>query len=314
MPFPLLRTLAVVVVASTMSTNSVPTSSAPTAAARRWNATGHEVIASIAWSHLTPTAKARAVALLRAGPGQAHLTDSDVGTTPAERDRNLFVMTSVWADVIKNRQIPSHVYDRGNWHYADFFWKEQDGKPVALPDMGPDKENALESLRVMQELLAGNAPDTSKAVALAWIEHLTGDVHQPLHLSARVTPDGPKGDRGGNDFKLGGNPSNLHAYWDGVLDLVEPHGDDLAGAVQKWATTIEQKLPMTGFSAAELDATPEVWGRESLAIAEKELYPATLALGDRPSDAYRNNAAQVTERRMALAGYRMARLLNRVLK
>src|SRR5205814_8107842 len=65
-------------------------------------------------------------------------------------------------------------------------------------------------------------PDVSsadKAVALAWLEHLVGDIHQPLHACSRFSPAYPKGDRGGNLFmvKYHGNITNLHLFWDELL-------------------------------------------------------------------------------------------------
>ncbi len=48
--------------------------------------------------------------------------------------------------------------------------------------------------------LLGNraAPAGERAVALAWFEHLVGDVHQPLHVTARMTAFEQQGDAGGN--------------------------------------------------------------------------------------------------------------------
>ncbi len=53
-----------------------------------------------------------------------------------------------------------------------------------------------------------------------------GDVHQPLHVTARMTAFEQKGDAGGNGFCLGKThpvgahscSTNLHEVWDGILD------------------------------------------------------------------------------------------------
>ena len=78
-----------------------------------------------------------------------------------------------------------------------------------------------------------NAADTTKAVALAWLLHLVGDIHQPLHCSSRVTPDEalPRGDAGGNTFRLDDN-RNLHGYWDRIL------GEAIAPARSKRCTSL----------------------------------------------------------------------------
>jgi hypothetical protein len=282
---------------------------------RRWNATGHEVIAAIAWNHLTPVARAKAVALLRDGPPQAHLDDLEpTSGMPDERARQLFVAASTWSDLIRNRSIAQHAYDRPTWHYADSFWKEKDGKVEPLPEMGPDAENAVERINALRAVLAAQGADSSRAIALAWIEHLVGDIHQPLHASSRVTPDLPKGDRGGNDFRLGGNPNSLHAYWDDILDLVEAPGGDRAAGVDAWANLIEQRDPMSSFTSAERGAGVELWAKESVELSQRVVYPPTLAEHAVPGADYKKTTDAVAEKRIALAGYRLAELLNKVLK
>src|SRR6266436_8860325 len=65
-----------------------------------------------------------------------------------------------------------------------------------------------------------NDPE-QKAIALAWLFHLVGDIHQPLHTAQLFTVEYPKGDRGGNEicFRVtqAGQPMDLHRFWDGVI-------------------------------------------------------------------------------------------------
>ena len=60
-----------------------------------------------------------------------------------------------------------------------------------------------------------------KAIALAWLFHLVGDVHQPLHAVQLFTVEYPNGDRGGNQICIrvsqAGQPVDLHRFWDGVI-------------------------------------------------------------------------------------------------
>jgi hypothetical protein len=51
--------------------------------------------------------------------------------------------------------------------------------------------------------------------------HYVGDIHQPLHATSRLDPKYPKGDAGGNFFKLPaiGDVKNLHSVWDSVVYL-----------------------------------------------------------------------------------------------
>jgi hypothetical protein len=56
---------------------------------------------------------------------------------------------------------------------------------------------------------------------LAWLFHLVGDIHQPLHTAQLFTVDYPQRDRGGNEIcvrvKEAEQPMDLHRLWDGVI-------------------------------------------------------------------------------------------------
>jgi len=158
-----------------------------------------------------------------------------------------------------------------------------------------------------------NAADTTKAVALAWLLHLVGDIHQPLHCSSRVTPDHalPHGDEGGNTFRLDDN-RNLHGYWDRILGEAIPSdpGEDSIAYADRVAHRIERTHPLAALTAATdvLD-----WAREGLRLAQTVVY-AGVTRGDAPSAAYEAEALKVAELRLALAGYRLATLLNEALE
>src|SRR5580704_577699 len=62
-----------------------------------WNATGHRIVAAIAYDHLTPKAKARVDELLARHP--------DLGKLPS---REAFLAAAVWPDTIKG---DSRFYD-----------------------------------------------------------------------------------------------------------------------------------------------------------------------------------------------------------
>lgn len=69
----------------------------------------------------------------------------------------------------------------------------------------------------MQILKSLNAPRDEKRIALRFVAHLVGDIHQPLH-------SGFAEDLGGNsvDVPFNGRKENLHALWDtGLVELEE---------------------------------------------------------------------------------------------
>src|ERR1051325_3148327 len=121
----------------------------------RWDAAGHRTVAAIAWEHMTPRARARAVALLLHGPALANLASlRPAEGSEAARDRALFLNAATWADLVRNRDQAWHVYHHATWHYADFYWDAENGQPQDIPDTGPDSLNAAERIVALGATLA----------------------------------------------------------------------------------------------------------------------------------------------------------------
>jgi hypothetical protein len=55
------------------------------------------------------------------------------------------------------------------------------------------------------------------------------------------------------------------------------------------------------------------WQQESFQVASTKLYPASLKRGEMPSAAYQKMAFKIAEEQIALGGYRMGEMLNRIL-
>jgi hypothetical protein len=283
-----------------------------------WDATGHRTVAAIAWEHMTRRARARAVDLLLHGPALANFAAlrPPQGSEPA-RDRALFLNAATWADLVRSRDQAWHAYHRPTWHYADFYWDVENGRPHDIPGTGPDSLNAAERIVVLRATLAdANAADTSKAVALAWLLHLVGDIHQPLHCSSRVTPDEtlPHGDEGGNTFRLDDN-RNLHGYWDRILDeaIAPDPGEDSIAYADRIADRIKRTDRRASLSAPAASIDVLGWAQEGLHLAQTVVYSG-VTRGSAPSAAYEAEALKVSEGRIALAGYRLAALLNEALE
>src|SRR5882757_2823224 len=69
--------------------------------ATAWNATGHRLIAAIAYDRLKPKTRARVDALIRQHPDYEKIFLRDAPTEPAARARAAFIAASVWPDQIK---------------------------------------------------------------------------------------------------------------------------------------------------------------------------------------------------------------------
>ncbi|MBI5706377.1 MAG: S1/P1 nuclease [Armatimonadetes bacterium] len=262
-----------------------------------WHDGGHMTVAEIAWRKMTPAARLVAQRLVQTG---------------ADERTNTFATAACWAD---DHKTPKD----GPWHYRDTFFRA-DGKKT---DLKPDEENAVWALEKFTKMLGDKrASDGDRAQALRFVLHIVGDLHQPLHCVARVTEENPKGDRGGNDFRvlapenMEPRPRNLHFYWDmagGLFTKVErPMSAEGQTVIAKWADGAEAIYPLDKHRSAARDLNYDRWTEEGLALCKKQVYD--LVPGTVPSPEYQAACQKTAKERIALAGYRLANLLNRLLK
>ena len=186
--------------------------------ARAWGPTGHRVVAAIAWQNMTPAARSQAIAILMKAAANTGIAALRPTTgTAAERDAFFFAEVATWPDLVRSGP-RKPLFHHAAWHFADHFWSTVNGKPKEDTTKGPAAENAFERLTHFERALkADHTAKPDNAIALAWMLHLMGDLHQPLHNAARETKAFPNGDRGGNDFRLDGK-MELHKYWDDIPD------------------------------------------------------------------------------------------------
>ncbi len=262
-----------------------------------WDRVGHLVVDAIAWEHMSEGARARAVELLRTAPADADLA------LPGLTSRDLFLRTGYWPDVVRDEAWPARKenYDRPTWHYVNHFWRD-DGTP--LPEMGTNGE--------LIERLSSFEKADSDPLELAWMLHLVGDIHQPLHSSARVTTREPEGDRGGNDFAVDDVESwgNLHAFWDSIQMRArrKRHSESYSGWVDRIALEIMTLHPPESL-ASDLGEGFENWSKAGAELAMTSAYPQYLVRGARPPRRYQDEVQEVSDRQLALAGYRLAALM-----
>jgi len=285
---------------------------------RAWDATGHEVIARIAWDVMKPETRAKAVALLEAAPPDADLASLLPADGPqAVRERQLFELASTWADIVRDKNVPARLekYHHGKWHYINHFWEQgADGSARDRTDLAPDPENVVERLHNYEQTLGDTSrPAAERAIDLAWVLHLVGDIHQPLHSSARVTADLPQGDQGGNLVKITDQES-LNWYWDQLVSKTYPKkaSESQEAYVTRVARAFEKRFPASSLRA-RLDAGRfEDWMQAGYATSKTSVYPGVVP-GQEPSKRYRRRAFRTVEPRIALAGYRLADFLDRAL-
>ena len=300
-----------------------------------WNETGHCVIAVIAFFSLSAAEREAIFAILQDHPDFIRWVE---GLTEAPREQQMRAAVeaaSVWPDDLrrdprffsdedprsKNRPFDPRIPDLGrhtDWHFIN---KPLIGRNLARLVEGTDTAyrdppNVLERIPFLRQTLQNphGSQRLFRGYYMAWLLHLIGDIHQPLHTVARMdTPAGP-GDRGGNDFRL--EPfavepirkpvDNLHALWDNLL------GQALqSAAIEATARRLQMLHPRTA-KAAQLD--PEVWFEESVQEARTFVYRG-LNKAPRSSrgvvipSQYFARAQVRAGRRAALAGYRLAGVL-----
>lgn len=287
-----------------------------------WNATGHKVIAAIAYDRLTPTARARVDDLIRRHPDYESNFLKDAPRDPAARARFAFINASFWPDSIRNDPrfyneerrdakptplLPGFP-DMGRhvtWHYKDLPMT-QDGTP--LKDAAAP--NAITEIERFTRVISRPASDRANPVyALPWLLHLIGDMHNPLHATARFSKEHPDGDQGGNLVYV--QPGrNLHAFWDSLA------GDspDLA-----YVASLARELDAPGAPARPIDASPADWGREGWVLGWTVVYTFGPQSGAENSpvrlpEEYQVSAKRLGKNALLAAGQRLAYVLNRELR
>ena len=296
----------------------------PAISAHAWDDVGHKITAYIAWQQMTPDVRERVIKILAAASEDSQLATFYLpyGSRSDEaKKREFFMIASTWPDIIRDRNFETRYrkYHHSNWHYSDTFWTENNGRIEILK--APDEGGlALEKIIEFIKLESSDAKDSEKALGIAWLEHLIGDLHQPLHASARITEKEPKGDQGGNLFLITpegtarDKQENIHWFWDSIIVRADPNEKDECDAeyVDPIARDIMKKYPFAKMESRLALGDPEQWKRESFEIASTRVYTPDLKRFESPSAAYRKAAVKIAEERLALAGYRMGSLFNRL--
>lgn len=295
-----------------------------------WNEAGHQLTAEIAFDLLSEAQQQQVTTILRAHP---RFREDFVERMPRQisnasehaRARWLFAQASIWPDIIQG--LGDEIRDQyhfGTWHYVNL--------PVYLTDQDRQEfESRLDHnvsaefipplrkyLNIMQAL-QGNllvwrdeaATDGERAIALSWILHLAGDIHEPLHVVALFSSEYfPEGDRGGNliGVRRDNGVTNLHSVWDGLANYL----DDV--------TPDDETREMLANDVIDLRSFGD-WARDHHRLAMTYAYTdeiRTKLLGHDAregnpeislSSEYLNTAEEIASSRIIIAGHRIAALL-----
>ncbi len=311
--------------------------------ASAWNYTGHRTIATIAYDELTPAVRAKVDAILAAHPRYEKDLLGEMPQGYGEPERFAFAMSGYWPDIIRSQTNPMHfTHHKPMWHFIDVRFQLPDWKPSTAPSTAAPASNAPSSAatqpavdgpkNIMEaieknraDLRSATASAADKAVAICWLTHLVADLHQPLHATTLYSAQFPDGDKGGNSFLVSvrRENQNLHAVWDQMLGLQTSPTmiNYLAAAVRSDPNLRREAMP----HASKTD--PEAWKQESHELGRTVAYRNGTLIGASSDDVrrdpttpvptlpegYLRDAEPVALRRAALAGYRLADLLNAAL-
>ena len=241
-----------------------------------------------------------------------------------DRDEMLFMLAPRWADEVRTTDRAQ--YHRAPWHYINFPFKP-DGQPESVRTQPPAAVNILTALAENETTAKTDRNTEKRAVALTWLFHLVGDIHQPLHTVQIFTTDYPNGDRGGNEVCVrpspNAKPMDLHQFWDDVITA-----SSNTTRLRNEATALRNRPEFSKNQLAELALTDfESWAKESAEIATKFAYENGAFVGTPKGNrqtcaevanavvvpnGYAKLAGRIGDRRITLAGYRLASVLERI--
>jgi len=146
--------------------------------ARAWNIPGHMLSGIIAYEVLSqerPQSIEKVKALLEKHPWYANQWQARLQDVPvADHGLTLFMQAARWPDDIRRDK----QYHRAPWHYINWPFKPE-GQPDSVQVTDPAPVNILTALAENEKVVKNENDPERKAIALAWLFHLVGDVHQP---------------------------------------------------------------------------------------------------------------------------------------
>jgi hypothetical protein len=264
--------------------------------ANAWWEYGHESVASVAALEMKPSSR---VAVRRLLSNAALL---ETPTCPLRTIED----ASYWPDCVKTLgERFSYAFP---WHYQNV----DICKPFDQASACKDGNCVSAQIERNAKLLGDpKVPVRERLMALAFLVHLVGDLHQPLHA-------GDRGDKGGNEFKASygviAGRTNLHSIWDGYLPersiSTPPAGP---------AAILAELAP--GERETMRQGTVTDWARESWQAAHDFAYGSLMAdpCGPVPAtrpvidEATTQRLIPILRRQIARGGIRLARLLDAAL-
>src|SRR5712671_2841962 len=223
-----------------------------------WGDEGHEVVALIAQSFLEADVRKRVTALLSADTDD--LTAHDIASA------------ATWADKYRDANFEGSRAKTRQWHFTDIEITALDLHkacfnhpalpPGTVASNGPAADCVVDKIeQFAAELTEPKTDPEEQVVALKFLLHFVGDLHQPLHSS-------DDNDRGGNDKRVsaaGFKAGNLHHFWDTeFVNELGPNAKAIASDLIGHITKDQQTEWQAG--------GPTDWAQETFKIARDDTF------------------------------------------
>lgn len=293
-------------------------------AAQAWGCKGHQTVAYLAEKHLTPAAQQMVQTLLNDNP-----IDPALKRWCNNAGLDEMANSATWADDFRDKDKST-----GDWHFIDIPLDAPAGQvQLFCGTKGCVTQAIAQQLAILKNK---NESGAKRAMALRFIIHFVGDLHQPLHATTN-------GDRGGNCVPVkyfGHNPHNkndsytpnLHHVWDtelveGDMQNADPEtfadtldaqfADSFAewqqGGMQldAWAWDGHEHAVDTTYGSLSKRIAPEPDNVTVKTCADnrnigQRMFHKHIVIGA----TYQEQAVPVVEERLAEAGIRLAMILN----
>jgi hypothetical protein len=268
-----------------------------------WGDEGHQVVGLIAQSFLDADVRKRVNALLAADTDD--LTAHDIASA------------ATWADKYRDANFEGSRAKTRQWHFTDIEITAPDLHkacfnhpalpPGTVASNGPAADCVVDKINQFAAEWADPKTDLEEqVVALKFLLHFVGDLHQPLHSS-------DDNDRGGNGKKVSANgfkDGNLHHYRDSeFINLLETNAKSIASDLIGHISKEQERKWQSG--------SPADWAVETFEVAKADAYGLLPEASARNTyqltDKYITTATDDVAQQLSKAGVRLAFVLNKAL-
>ena len=276
--------------------------------AHSWWETGHMLVAEIAKQDLLKNnpevyKRAEEISLFVKGL-TGNLTDT-------------FIESAIWLDDIKTEGWNALF----TWHFVD-----RPYNPLGLVTNGISSYNAIyaieEAINVLNNSKAYGKTTLTKSIFMRILCHVVGDIHQPLHGVSLYNLTFPLGDEGGNQENITVEAQNqkmpLHFYWDAIAFQLPNHfkrplTESSTSEIEQLANKITDEFPKEGFKNQIEVFDLNQWTIDIFLDAIEYAYKP-LRQDFVIDESYQKQAFHIMKRNIALAGFRLASVLEKALQ